>query len=495
MKDSQTQMKMPGGAPTEFDRAVLLRQPLIWSRAILWTLVALTSLSVIWAMLAKIDVVVSATGKLQPQGTVREIQSPVAGVIDKILVKDGEIVKRGAVLICLNPQVTDAQILSLQSVRDSLRREADYYLKVMKDGADPRVLAGVDTVLPPEMLALARDRASLLAENRLFQAKVNQSEEGIDLVPSHKLLFEAAEKDRSQRLRDASLQKEERERGMLGSQTQLVQMEKVLTNSIEIFQAYESLVKNGSVSKVDYLQRQSDVLRATNEIEKLKLNIDALRIEIAKSDEELQSIATRYRKDALEGQQKNNQQISEIDARLSKAVVGNQQRLSEIESQLAELTTKRGYQEVTAPADGIVFDHQKIRPGAVVTVSEILLKLVPSEELEAEVFLTNKDIGLVRERMAADVRIDSFPYREFGDVPGELIAISSDAMPPSPTIQYYSFPAKIRLEKQAIIVRGKPVKLQSGMAVTVNIRVRKRSVMSIFLEFLTKPVEELQKVQ
>ncbi|PMB30154.1 hypothetical protein CEN47_12465 [Fischerella thermalis CCMEE 5319] len=79
---------------------------------------------------------------------------------------------------------------------------------------------------------------------------------------------------------------------------------------------------------------------------------------------------------------------------------------------------------------------------------------------------------------------------------GEVIWVGSDALPPDQTHPYYRFPAKIRLEKQSLDIKGKSISLQSGMSITANIKVREeRRVMSLFTELFTKQVESLKEVR
>ena len=120
---------------------------------------------------------------------------------------------------------------------------------------------------------------------------------------------------------------------------------------------------------------------------------------------------------------------------------------------------------------------------------------MPADALVAKVDITNKDIGFVKEGMRVDVRIDSFPFSEFGDVKGELVSIGSDALPPDQIHQYYRFPVKVKLDQQSLVVNGKKVPLQSGMSVSVNIRVRDRTVLSIFTDLFTSQTDSLKTVR
>jgi HlyD family secretion protein len=93
--------------------------------------------------------------------------------------------------------------------------------------------------------------------------------------------------------------------------------------------------------------------------------------------------------------------------------------------------------------------------------------------------------------MPVDVRVDSFPFSEFGDIKGELVWIGSDALPPDQIRQFYSFPATVRLDQQELMIRGNGVPLQSGMSVSANIITRDRTVLSIFTDLFIRKVESV----
>ena len=82
-----------------FEQSVVLRQSPIWSRTIMITLMGLACFGITWACLAKIEQTIPATGQLKPEGTVKEVQAPVNGVVKSIYVKDGDEVKPGQLLL------------------------------------------------------------------------------------------------------------------------------------------------------------------------------------------------------------------------------------------------------------------------------------------------------------------------------------------------------------------------------------------------------------
>ncbi|MGZ5537663.1 MAG: HlyD family efflux transporter periplasmic adaptor subunit [Chthoniobacterales bacterium] len=478
-----------------FDRAVFLRQPAFWSRAIIWTIVGFTVLCLLWVTFAQIEEVVVAAGKLEPTGAVRDVQAPVAGVVEKVYVQENQQVRKGDPLVRLDQQITSAQIGSQRSVAASLHNEIEFYARQMADVAEVSSTDSSGQELPPEMLALARDRANLVAENRLFRAELAHSTEGIDLPVDRKAAFENAEEDRTARAGALALATSQAESQLEGARNQHAQTEKLLENNRKILASYTKLAQQDAVSEVERLARETEVIRAENEEQKMRTNVASLELEIRKNREQRDATETEYKKEAFAGLQRNQQRIAEIDSRLSKAIVDDKQRLSQIESQLTQLNASLGYQELVAPVDGVVFDLRARQPGGVVAASDLLLKLVPSENLIAKAFLANKDVGFAREGMKARVRIDSFPFREFGDIGGTVSSIGSDALAPTQVTPYYSFPARIELDDQHLIVRGQRVKLQSGMAVTVNMQVRKRSVLSLVIDLLLRPAEKLREVR
>ena len=89
--------------------SVVLQQSRIWARAITWTLIGVTGFAVGWLALAKTEEIVTVQGKLEPIGVVKDIQVPVGGVVEKILVKGGDHVKKGQTLLLLDAESTTDQ--------------------------------------------------------------------------------------------------------------------------------------------------------------------------------------------------------------------------------------------------------------------------------------------------------------------------------------------------------------------------------------------------
>ena len=92
----------------------ILQQGRFWMRTVTWTLIGTTVFGVAWLALARTEEIVVAPGQLEPIGSVQDIQMPVGGVADQILVKEGDRVKAGQVLMKLDTEASEEQRNSLE---------------------------------------------------------------------------------------------------------------------------------------------------------------------------------------------------------------------------------------------------------------------------------------------------------------------------------------------------------------------------------------------
>jgi HlyD family secretion protein len=269
--------------------------------------------------------------------------------------------------------------------------------------------------------------------------------------------MEGLEKQKAAIIQDLSaLEQKKAQKAALEQQipgaSNLVQIKK------DSFDHYNN-VSGGVVSTVEILDRKADWVNAQR-------NLDQLKSDFARVSSE------------------QDQQEHELA-----------RRLAEVDSNRAASQKKLGYHEIKAPMDGVIFDLGKKSPGTVVTPKDKLCDIIPGEDLVAEVFLTNKDIGFIREGLPAVVRIDTFPFREFGEVKGTLSYLAADSLPANEEFKYPRFPAKIKLDRQFLFHSGEKLCLKSGMAVTVNIQVRERTLLSILTDEFSKPFDSLQTVR
>ena len=93
---------------------VVLQQSRFWARGISWALMGVTGFALAWLALAKTEEIVTAPGKLEPLGVVKDVQMPVGGVVDQVLVKEGDRVKKGQLLLKLDTEATQDRKASVE---------------------------------------------------------------------------------------------------------------------------------------------------------------------------------------------------------------------------------------------------------------------------------------------------------------------------------------------------------------------------------------------
>lgn len=471
-----------------FDKSVILRQSPRWSRAVVWGIMGVTTASILWACLAKIEEAIPAQGKLEPQGVVQPVQAPVGGVVEEVHVTEGETVEAGDPLVSLDPESTEAQLASAQRIRERLVEENAFYRGQLSNNLDLAIPENIS----PDIVQLTSNRAALAAENALYRAQLQGDVTGSSLSPQQRQRLQTSLSELNSRLSIAQLEADQLSRQLTQARNQLDNARSALRVNQDILNRITPLKEKGAISEIQYLQQEQEVNNRQTEVDRLIEEEQRLEIAIAEAQEKARNTLIASHDELQKRIADNETQIANIDSQLTKTVLENEKRLQEVDSQVAQLEQTLRYQELRAPVNGTVFNLKANKPGYVANSTEPILEIVPGDTLVARVFITNRDIGFVRAGMPVDVRIDSFPYSEYGDVKGTLTHIGSDALPPSETEPFYRFPAEVELDAQTIEISGNQLQLQSGMSLTANIKTRKRRVIMIFADLFVRKIDSLK---
>jgi HlyD family secretion protein len=178
---------------------VVLRQSRTWARGITWTLMGVAAFGIGWLALAKTEEIVTAPGKLEPLGVVKDIQMPVGGVVEQVLVKEGDRVKKGQVLLRLD---TEASLDRMRSVEKSitykeqqLRLKREELLRYFDTNTTEQRVLGQSLALEKEVLSRLEDlnRQGATAELQYLQQrnKVQEVQGRIQQVGADRLRQEA----------------------------------------------------------------------------------------------------------------------------------------------------------------------------------------------------------------------------------------------------------------------------------------------------------------
>ena len=131
----------------------------------------------------------------------------------------------------------------------------------------------------------------------------------------------------------------------------------------------------------------------------------------------------------------------------------------------------------------------------VLGAGEAIAKVIPQDGVKAEVWVSNRDIGFVKEGQSTEVRIEAFDYAEFGTVKGKVSAIGADVMKPDEENNSYRFPVTIQLDRDHLKARNLEIPLRAGLAITTNLHLRERKLISIISDMFGTQFDSLNSLR
>ena len=167
----------------------------------------------------------------------------------------------------------------------------------------------------------------------------------------------------------------------------------------------------------------------------------------------------------------------------------------QVEAEIKELNFDKSKTLLVSPVKGKVFNLISVSKGFAANQGETLLKIVPSGDTEAKIFLKNSDIGFVKRNMKAKIRVDAFPFTQFGSIEGILKSIGDEVIRSNQQNQSSLFPAYVSLEKQYLEKNGEKFFVRSGQSVSVNLIVRDKRIISILTDAIDKAIDSLRGIK
>lgn len=429
-----------GGRATEFLPAVLEIQqapPSPIGRAILWTILAVFTSGALWATFGWIDIVATAQGKIIPSGYSKVIQPYETGVITAIHVQDGQVVKKGEVLIELDPTLNRAD-------RD---RASNEYRAAKVEAARLRALiAGKASFeAPPDA-----DPQQVLLQQQLLRDQLDE--------------FQA-------KVAAAAHLVDQRQAALGQTQENILRLEATVPMEAERAEAYKKLLEHEAVTKMDFLQAEGQRIDKTQELAGQKKKLQQDRAALAEADK-------HYRAMVSEFQHTKQAELSSLET-----------KAASLAQDVMKAGQKADLQRLTTPIDGVVQQLAVHTVGGVVTPAQPLLVIVSQEHpVEVEAQVENKDVGFVHEGQSVEIKVETFPFTLYGTIPGRVLTVSDDATPIEKVGLVY--PTRVSMDRGTIQVEGRQVHLTPGMAVTVEIKTGQRRVIEYLLSPLLKSVRE-----
>lgn len=423
--DQQEQLDWTGDA----DWAHLQQEPLR-ARRLLRLAAGVLILLVIWAAFAQLDEVTRGEARVVPTTQVQIIQSVDGGVVEELLVKEGQVVKAGQLLLRVDSTRFVSALLESRASQQALQAKA-LRLEALTRGtpfnppAELRRMA--PDVVAQEMRLYESTRAGISVQISIAQNQLSQREQELNEV--------RARRDQASR----SLELMTRE-----------------TN------ATRPLVATGAVSEVEVLRLDREVARLRGDREQSTAQIARVQSAILEATRKIEEVGLSSR----------NQMSAELSETMG--------RLASLSQGGLALEDKVKHADITSPVRGTVKRLLVNTVGAVVQPGKEVVEVVPLDDtLILEVQITPKDIGFLRPGQQATVKFTAYDFSIYGGLEAEVIQIGADSVIDEKGNAF--FRVRVRTLKPSL---GANLPIIPGMVAQVDILTGKKTV----LAYLLKPV-------
>ena len=415
---------------------------------VIWLTTILLVLALAWAYLGQIDIVAVGNGRVSNDGSVKVVQSASYGVVKRITVQEGQRVHKGDVLVELDKTAAEKELATTTQSLNIARAERDILRRLaMGNGADDIInSAGVSD----EAKAVLREfTASQLA---LVGAK-EQALKGS--IASHQ----------------RQLQFNQQTKAQLEGEAQ-----KLKDRQAKVKQKLES------ADAIEWIRLQ-------NELDTLEQRITtANSAATSQGQQVLQSQLT-----LAQAQSQSQVSLAETNSSIGGQVITQEQRIAELENNLAKAKRALEQTTITAPVDGTILALNTRTIGGVVNVAERIAQIVPDNDLlYVDVTLDNQDVGFVRVGQRVVVKVATYPFQRYGYLEGTVENISPDAIQDEKKGLVYK--AKVKLSGANSSKKNR-LKLLPGMSVSAEITTGKRRIIEFFLDPLMTHVDDSLKVR
>lgn len=474
--DRHAEIKRDADSRSEIIEAV----PTIFMRGVLYLFVAVVFICIAIAIIAEVHVVVKASGSIIPEGQNMFVEAQESGVVQTIHVSPGEQLKKGQILLTLQRNQSKVDLASLER---KLILETERKVNLEKSNKIIRSVVG-----NPEILIKREISEFINAGTALTQINaVRASRQVLDRAKEEfKIFLEkqkklgksqiAVARDSENRLqKNLAIQRQSlkgRTESLKSKQDELAQVRALAERRI-VPQSQVSSARDAVISAESQLNSQRQQISQT------ELEISKTRLRVSNLGSELNQQET-LKRDSLSKAQLSYDQLL---ATLSNSIAENMRALNasnaEIRNFENNIVLQKGQiQKLTiiSPIDGMLTQLNFPSVGMTVGKGARVGTIIPKDANPiVQVRVKNKDIAFVKVGTPARVKIDAYPFRQFGTVPAHV-----ERVYPVPDKQ--EFAVRLVLEKLTINVRERKVPLEPGLTVNVDLLTEKRRLIQLLFK-------------
>ncbi|PID76609.1 MAG: hemolysin secretion protein D [Deltaproteobacteria bacterium] len=397
-------------------------------------IICLVMLAVVtWAYFAKLDERTRGVGKTIPPRQIQVVQNLEGGIIEKILVSEGQRVKSGQVLVVIDDTGVGSSFAESSSKLNELKVVASRL----------KAEAGLTREMMP-VAGMAPDSKTVMNEKRLFQARLKQHN-------NKKSLLE-------QQLRQKEIELGSAKQNLQSFRSSLAMINREIKLS-------RPLLDKRLLSELEYLAIKQRQLEKIQEVNNTKKQIEKLQVQIVEEKEKVDELEEARKTESMT---ELNQVLAEIE------------RLSLTQVAIMDRVTRTN---VRSPVDGVIKQLLINTVGGVVRPGMDILEIVPdAESLVVETKISPSDIAFIYPGQKAVLKFTAYDFAIYGGLDGEVTHISADTITDPDGGEFYL--VRVKADKDYIGSKENPKKIIVGMTAQVDIITGKKTVM----QYLLKPI-------
>ncbi len=379
---------------------------------------------IVWAAFARVDEVTRGMGKVIPSSKVQLVQAAEPATVAQILVRSGQTVKRGQLLVRLDDSQSSSALGQLETENERLEARAAR-LANEGTGGSTGGLSADEAALSAMRQATARSRQSALA---------------------------------------AAI--EQRRRDLSEGQATVNALESSARLAQEQVNMLAPLAAKGIIPQTELLTAQRELVDVQGRLSAARQGVGRASAAISEAQSQLSEARFDFRQQALN-------ERSEVTTKIAV----NEQTIRGASARL-----QRG--ELRAPTAGIVNDVQVTTVGGFVQAGEKIMQIVPiGDRLLVETRVSPSDIAFIKVGDRANVKVTAYDFSIYGGLPGRVRQISADSLYDEVEREAY-YLVQVETDQAYIVSRGQRLPIVPGMICDVEIITGRKSV----LTYLMKPV-------
>lgn len=426
-------------AAAHADRVLMTDEDLPLSRHIILIVIcAFFLLFFIWATFASLEETTRGEGKIIPSKEIQKLSSLEGGIIDEILVKEGDEVKAGQIVVRLRDVGAsadygsgEAKLLGLKAAIARLQAEVD--------GKMPE--------FPPDVM----EKLPQAVTDEMAAFRANQ-----DKINGQTIILQQQKSQRAQELSELQIKSSD-----IGGQIAIIRDRKSMV---------EPLVARGSAPKMELLEFEQQIREKQTELNSVNAAMPRARAAIAEAEARIRDVEATARATAQ----------TELTAKTNE--------MTAIEKGLVGLEDKKDRTEIKSPVNGYVKDLKVYTVGGVVQPGQDFVEIVPKDDqLLVEARIKPMDIAFLYPDQPAMVKISAYDFSIYGGLKGKVVAISPDAVTDEKGESFYT--VRVMTQENALKRKGEVLPIIPGMVATVDILTGEKTVMEYILKPFVKTLD------